>query len=220
MDLRSDDSGRSEQRHAGNLIWLHDPSKPRLPKQRCPAINTGPGEQAEVIELGDRRSPLDPTPSPRWGALDGTTGLPLGVSQDPPSSQGRDSAGTPLYDQVRVRPSDQVLVVHPDHEVIERISQSMRRIGFEVLPAVTSLQALWTLTHESRKVQAVLVSELLCNTSAVEFIHFLARRFPGLRRVLLVAEDDECPANDVDPRIDDVVCQRPWDVCALFAERR
>lgn len=221
MDVRSNETNETPQ----NLVWLHGPGAEHLhrpPTQPADGAaggeRQGSGVDAKVIELGGRRRHRAQAslPPPCSGALDGTTGLPIGLLEDPRPMR---AAGRREGLEHQGSDAERILVVHPEQAVRERLAAGLRRLGLEVVHACTTLQAVWFLTYDVERISAVLVSNSLHRASGPELLRFAARRHPGLRRILLASAEDGLPANDVDPRAELVVSDDTWEVCALFAER-
>lgn len=210
MDVTRRDRTSRPEKGQDNMIWLLG----RLPKR--PQRGGVSGEKkagdnwdpAPVIPLARRRT-SGSRPPLRFEALDGTTGLPLHLSDAEPchSATGRG----PLN-------SNRVLLVMPDEDMRSAAETLLSRRGYEVIVAATPLQAVWSLEHPPGATSAVVVAQRLQHTRGADLLAFLARRYPKLLRVL-VAPASDCPANDMDNCVDQVISQGLSELDTLFPRR-
>lgn len=113
--------------------------------------------------------------------------------------------------------TDCVLVVHNERSRRDQLTGALERLGFDVIAVASPFEAIWTLERQPQRIRAVLVSAHLDATDPGDLLHFIARRHPLVRRVLMPSSTGDCPANDFDPDIDYIVMDAPWDVFSLFS---
>lgn len=131
-----------------------------------------------------------------FNALDGTTGLPLHLSDAEPCRKGGKRSG--VY-----QGSGKVLLVMPEEAMRKAAWERLIALGYAVAEVSTPLQAVWTIENPPGNVGAVVVAQRLQHTQGADLLAFLSRRYPRLLRVLVAPSAP--PANDVDPRIDHVL---------------
>lgn len=194
-------------------VWLLHPSPKR------PDGGTGDDplavkewSSAPVIELPRRRPPTS-LPPLGFNALDGTTGLPLHLSDAETCRDRKSSKRGGIY-----QGSGNVLLVMPDEEMRTWARERLLSLGYAVSEVSTPLQAVWTLEHPPGGVGAVVVAQRLQHTRGADLLAFLYRRYPQVLRVL-VAPASDSPANDVDHRIDHVLPLDLGELEAVFPAR-
>lgn len=174
---------------------------------------------AAVLNVADQRPVAVPARVVRQiEEADGTTGVALSFTSTAQTRRLLRLVEKPTDGHESIAETDCVLVVHSVRRTRELLSDCLERLGYDVIAVASPFEAIWALEHQQQRIRAVLVSTHLDATNPSDLIHFIARRHPNVKRVLMPSDPSECPANDFDPDIDHIVMDAPWDVWSLFAE--
>jgi CheY-like chemotaxis protein len=111
-----------------------------------------------------------------------------------------------------------VLVVDAESTRRRDTSDSLRRLGHEVLEATTPLEAVWELENGPMDIHTVFVARRLGSSDGRDLLRFIGSRYTGVWRVMLAEQHDGSgPADAVllasnQPRLRKVLPKRPLAV--------
>jgi len=107
----------------------------------------------------------------------------------------------------------EVLLVHQRPELSVNLVLMLERLGHPVRIACTPLDAVWMLEQRADALHSAIVVQALGDADGRDLVRFLARRYPRIRRVLLVTEAEQ-PLQGPDGQAH-AVLQGPCDLQGL-----
>ena len=106
-----------------------------------------------------------------------------------------------------------LLLVDDEPRILSALRRTLRREGYEIITAESSSEALELLAE--RPVALVVSDQKMRGMNGLEFLEAVARRHPGVGRLLLTGWPEEVPAHQLEQLGIQALIPKPWDDTAL-----
>ena len=111
-----------------------------------------------------------------------------------------------------------LLLVDDEPRILAALRRSLRREGYEILTAESVPEALTLLAEHS--VDLIVSDHKMPGHNGLEFLDEVARRHPGIPRIVLTGWPEEIPAQELARLGIGALLPKPWDDGVLKQEIR
>jgi CheY-like chemotaxis protein len=111
-----------------------------------------------------------------------------------------------------------LLLVDDEPRILSALRRTLRREGYEILTAQSGQEALSLL--RGRSVDLIVSDHKMPGHSGLAFLEEVARRHPGVPRIVLTGWPEEIPAEELARLGIGALLPKPWDDAVLKAEIR